>query len=68
MHDPIQSATNDDPHIGLRAVRSLHELADRLESLQVARARDLGMSWQDIADELNISRQAAHKKHRQRRV
>lgn len=67
MRDPIQAATSDDPHIGLRAVRSLRELADRLESLQVARARDLGMSWQDIADELNISRQAAHKKYRQGR-
>jgi DNA-directed RNA polymerase specialized sigma24 family protein len=40
---------------GLRAVRSLRELADRLETLQVARARQLGMSWQEIADALGVT-------------
>ncbi|GAB3160631.1 sigma factor-like helix-turn-helix DNA-binding protein [Myceligenerans halotolerans] len=58
------SATGDDPRAGLRAVRSLRELADRLEILQVERARDLGWSWQEIADALGVSRQAVHKKHR----
>ncbi|MBL0884745.1 helix-turn-helix domain-containing protein [Myceligenerans indicum] len=58
------TAAGDDPRAGLRAVRSLRELADRLESLQVERARDLGWSWQDIADALGVSRQAVHKKHR----
>ena len=52
-----------DPDVGLRAVRSLHLLADRLEALHVAHARELGWSWQDIADRLGISRQAAHKKY-----
>lgn len=58
------AAAGDDPRTGLRAVRSLRELADRLETLQVERARDLGWSWQEIADALGVSRQAVHKKHR----
>ena len=60
----VDSAAGDDPGTGLRAVRSLHELADRLETLQVQRARELGWSWQDIADALGVTRQAVHKKHR----
>lgn len=59
----LKEATGDDPEVGLRAVRALRELADRLERLQVARARSLGWSWQQVADALGVSRQAAHKKH-----
>lgn len=59
----VVAAANADPHVGLRAVRSLRELADRLEELQVAKAREAGMSWQEIADALGVTRQAAHKKH-----
>lgn len=60
----VDSAAGDDPGTGLRAVRSLRELADRLETLQVQRARELGWSWQGIADALGVTRQAVHKKHR----
>lgn len=59
----VDSAAGDDPAVGLRAVRSLRELADRLESLQVARARQLGWSWQEVAEALGVSKQAVHKKH-----
>lgn len=62
----IDSAAGDDPARGLRAVRSLRELADRLESLQVSRARELGWSWQEVADALGVTRQAVHKKHGRR--
>lgn len=62
----VDSAAGDDPRVGLRAVRSLRELADRLESLQVQRARKLGWSWQEVADALDVSRQAVHKKHGRR--
>jgi hypothetical protein len=61
--DVTTAATADDPATGLRAVRALRELAERLEVLQVANARDRGWSWQQIADALGVSRQAAHKKH-----
>lgn len=61
--DPTLEALSDDPAVGLRAIASLRELADRLEHLQVRRARDLGWSWQEVADQLGVSRQAVHKKH-----
>jgi hypothetical protein len=62
----VDSAAGDDPGTGLRAVRSLRELADRLEALQVSRARELGWSWQEVANALGVSRQAVHKKHGRR--
>ena len=62
----VDSAAGDDPGTGLRAVRSLRELADRLETLQVSRARELGWSWQEVADALGVTRQAVHKKHGRR--
>ncbi|GAA2332191.1 helix-turn-helix domain-containing protein [Saccharopolyspora halophila] len=65
-HDLTDAAVSDDPAVGLRAVRSLRELAERLETLQVGRARELGMSWQEIADTLGVTRQAVHKKHGRR--
>lgn len=60
------AASGDDPRAGLHAVRALRELADRLETLQVERARRLGWSWQEIAEALGVSRQAVHKKHHRR--
>ncbi|MBA9004139.1 MULTISPECIES: RNA polymerase subunit sigma-70 [Thermomonospora] len=58
-----QEASSRDPAIGLRAVRALRELADRLEALQVGNARDQGWSWQEIAVCLGVSKQAVHKKY-----
>jgi len=52
-----------DPAEGLRAVAALRRLAERLESLQVDRARDLGWSWSQIAAALGVSKQAVHQKH-----
>ncbi|HEU5046016.1 MAG TPA: sigma factor-like helix-turn-helix DNA-binding protein [Nocardioidaceae bacterium] len=48
----------------MRAVRALRRLVERLEESQVRRARELGWSWQEIADVLGVSRQAVHKKYR----
>ncbi|WP_265520725.1 helix-turn-helix domain-containing protein [Oerskovia flava] len=66
QHPLVTAAAGDDPRDGLRAVRALRDLADRLETLQVARARSLGWSWQEVADALGVSRQAVHKKHSRR--
>jgi hypothetical protein len=63
-----QSAGSRDPVVGLRAVAALRRLVDQLEALQVARARELGWSWQAIADQLRVTRQAVHKKHAGRRL
>lgn len=62
------AASARDPQVGLRAVAALRKLLERLEALQVQNARDQGWSWQDIADELAVSRQAVHKKHAGRRL
>jgi hypothetical protein len=61
-----EAASSSDPATGLRAIRSLRDLAERLEALQVDNARRLGWSWQEIAAALGVSRQAAHKKHARR--
>lgn len=58
------AASSRDPAVGLAAVASLRTLLESLERLQVGNARDRGWSWQQIADELRVSRQAVHKKYR----
>lgn len=60
-------ASSRDPKVGLRAVGALRRLLEQLEALQVDNARRLGWSWQDIATELRVSKQAVHKKHAERR-
>ncbi len=57
------AAGSKDPQIGLRAVRSLRVLVERLEALQVDNAREQGWTWEQIAQQLGISRQAVHKKY-----
>lgn len=61
-------ASSPDPETGLRAVRALRELADRLEALQVDNARTQGWSWQDIAERIGVSRQAVHKRYGRRLI
>ena len=51
------------PRAGLRAIASLRALTERLELAQVEAGLVLGMSWQNIADALGVSRQAVHKKY-----
>lgn len=60
------AADTSDPKAGLRAVTTLRVLADTLELRQVEAALRAGMTWQDIADALGVTRQAAHKKHAKR--
>jgi DNA-binding NarL/FixJ family response regulator len=57
-------ASSRDPAVGLAAVASLRRLLESLEQLQVANARQDGWSWQQIADVLQVSKQAVHKKYR----
>ncbi|MGM7670718.1 hypothetical protein [Microbacterium sp. A93] len=60
------AADLSDPRAGLRAVSSLRVLADTLELKQVEAALRAGMSWQEIAYALGVSRQAVHKKYAKR--
>jgi predicted transcriptional regulator len=66
MADTTQVATaagSQDPAVGLRAVRSLRVLVERLEALQVQNARNSGWTWEQIAQLLGVTRQAVHKKY-----
>lgn len=63
-HDP----ETVDPREGLRTVVALHRLAARLEALHVGRARRAGLSWAQIAAELEVTKQSVHKKYVNRRT
>lgn len=60
------AADTTDPRAGLRSVASLRTLADSLELRQVEAALRAGMTWQQIADALGVTRQAVHKKYSKR--
>jgi hypothetical protein len=55
--------SESDPAVGFRAVLGLRRLAERVESRQVALAREQGWSWQQIGDALGVTRQSVHTKH-----
>ena len=57
------SASSRDPAVGLRAVAALRRLLDGLERLQVTNARSQGWSWEAIAADLGVTKQAVHKKY-----
>ena len=63
MVEPAEVVTqtaSENPEVGLRAVASLRALLETVEELQVGRARELGWSWQQIAELLGVSKQAVH--------
>lgn len=64
--DLAERAGDRDPRVGLRAVAALRRLLEQLEAVQVRSARNQGWSWQEIAAELGVSRQAVHKKYGRR--
>jgi len=64
MQDLATTATDtSDPVAGLRAMRSLRALADRLELQQVEAALRAGLTWPEIAAPLGLTRQAVHRKY-----
>jgi hypothetical protein len=67
MGPAADAAGTTDPAVGLRAVRALQRLQERLEAIHVASAREQGWSWQAIAEALGVSRQAVHQKYNRRR-
>jgi len=60
QEDVVEQAGSADPEVGLRAVASLRALLAAVEELQVRQARELGWSWQQIAERLGVSKQALH--------
>ncbi|BBU24391.1 hypothetical protein MXEN_04548 [Mycobacterium xenopi RIVM700367] len=67
LGETADAMSSADPAVGLRAVRALQRLQERLEAIHVANAREQGWSWQAIADALGVSRQAVHQKYNRRR-
>lgn len=65
--DLAVQVASEDPHQGLRAVAALRRLLERLERIHVDNARTQGYSWQEIAEELGVSKQAVHKKYASKR-
>jgi hypothetical protein len=61
--DLATAASSPDARTGLRAALALRRLAETLEALQVDNARRRGWSWQEIAEALEVSKQAVHKKY-----
>jgi DNA-directed RNA polymerase specialized sigma24 family protein len=61
-----EGAASSDPDVGLRAVAALRALAERLEVLQVQTARELGWSWQDIAERLGVTKPTVHRRYGRR--
>ncbi|WP_404375301.1 hypothetical protein [Kytococcus sedentarius] len=66
MELAVRAADLSDPESGLRAIAALRRLAETLELRQAEAALAAGFSWVDIADCLGVSRQAVHKKYRNR--
>ena len=67
LNPAADAAGSADPAEGLRSVRALQRLQERLEAIHVANAREQGWSWQAIANALGVSRQAVHQKYNRRR-
>ncbi|MDQ1286669.1 MAG: hypothetical protein QG622_234 [Actinomycetota bacterium] len=64
--DLARNLDHRDPAVGLRSVAALRRLLEQLEALQVANARTLGWSWQEIAEALGVTKQTVHRKHARR--
>jgi hypothetical protein len=61
------ATSSQDPEVGLAAVAALRGLVEVLEAVQVENARGKGWSWQAIAAQLGVTKQAVHKKYAGRR-
>src|SRR3954452_3759947 len=57
---------DDDPRAALAAARELRRGADPAAAAVVRRARNRGLAWAEIAEQLGVSRQAVHKKYGRR--
>ncbi|MFI6790543.1 hypothetical protein ACIBG4_24770 [Nonomuraea sp. NPDC050383] len=59
----MRQAQDDDPLLALRATTALRHEIERMEAVQVRRARIAGLPWAQIADAIGVSKQAVHKKY-----
>ena len=64
MQTLVGQAGGDDPLAALEALAAARRELERLEELQVRRARVASASWASIALALGVSRQAVHQRFR----
>jgi hypothetical protein len=67
LHTLISQAGGEDPLEALAALAKARAELERLEALQVRRARVRSASWASIALAMGVSRQAAHQRFGLRR-
>ncbi|NBF00385.1 hypothetical protein FE391_24255 [Nonomuraea sp. KC401] len=59
----MRQAQDDDPLRALHATTALRREIERLEAVQVRRARVAGLAWAQIAEAIGVTKQAVHKKY-----
>ncbi|MEU7900334.1 hypothetical protein AB0B45_46815 [Nonomuraea sp. NPDC049152] len=59
----VRQTEDDDPLMALRATAALRREIERMEAVQVRRARVNGLAWSMIADAIGVTKQAVHKKY-----
>lgn len=59
-------ASDDDPRRALEGAAELRREAERVQEVAVRRARIAGLSWEQVANHLGVTKQAAHRKYRGR--
>ena len=57
------ASRRDSPQQALAAITELRLHLDELEALHVEQAIDAGLTWSQVAEQLGVTKQAAHKKH-----
>jgi hypothetical protein len=60
----VSQAGDDEPLRALAALAAARRELERIEELQVRRARVRAVSWAAIAQAMGVSRQAAHQRFR----
>ncbi|MEV1242271.1 hypothetical protein AB0L53_16690 [Nonomuraea sp. NPDC052129] len=59
----MRQAQDEDPLLALQATTALRHELERMEAVQVRRARVAGLPWAQIANAIGVSKQAVHKKY-----
>lgn len=62
----VASAESGDPQQLLSRIAHQRFELDRAETIAVRRARNAGLTWQEIAASLGVTRQAVHKRYGRR--
>jgi hypothetical protein len=66
LADLVLQAQDDDPLRALEATAALRRELERIEAVQVRRARVAGLAWAQIAHAIGVTKQAVHKKYGKR--